>query len=132
MRVFVGLLVLGCFSVWVRSDVIPARPHSLLIHGEAWSVVEAEKMEGGVAGRTSCNAHMILVRKGQSTQDYADTVLHEAQHAFTCEDGKVHNEKFNNDDETGSHDGIYWATNQRKHFIADNPGFIVFVEQAGK
>jgi hypothetical protein len=132
MRLTLGLLILAGVSVLARSGDPGARPRSLLIHGEPWPIVQAVKLGHGITGRTVCNAHLILVRPGESEQDFADTVLHEAQHAFTCEDGRIHNKKFNNDDDTGSHDGIYWATGEWKHFITDNPQFIEFVQKSNR
>lgn len=108
-------------------------PTLIHINGEAWAI----KLVGHDAlaksttlGTTMCGTREILILKDLSPYDKAETIVHEVQHAFTCENGLTHNSRFNNDDvqeHCDGHCGIYFAGPKWHQFIRDNPELMKFI-----
>jgi hypothetical protein len=108
-------------------------PTSLLINGEHWTVKLQHPVEAGFefSGSTDCKKHEIELESSESDYGQSDTLIHEIQHAFTCEKGEVHNQRFNNK-KSGDHAGIYFATPKWQALIRDNPELVRFIQQAKK
>jgi len=107
-------------------------PSMIKVEGQLWAIKQVDKVDGDnrLTGDTECNQRTIYVLKSLSPYAKADVILHEVQHAFTCDFGEVHNEKFNNDGtdkEFDGHKGIYWATIRWHKFLRDNPEFLKYV-----
>lgn len=108
-------------------------PTLIHINGEAWAV----KLAGHGAfdkptrvGNTNCATREILLLKELTPYEKADILLHEVQHAFTCENNLVHNDRLNNDgldEHCDGHCGIYFAGPKWHQLIRDNPELIKFV-----
>jgi hypothetical protein len=113
-------------------------PESLLIDGFTWKIHYVKslgylqndrKNPLPYLGNTLCGSHLIEIVKDQNETDIYEVLVHEIQHAMTCDGASVHNEKFNNlenkaQKEDDYHSGIYWATPHWIQFIQDNPAFI--------
>lgn len=108
-----------------------AVPHTLTINGEPWRVLEKDRIHGTtyLLGVTDCPIRLIELRKNQNDAEKADTLLHEVLHALTCDATGVHNDKWNNDED--SHEGIYWAAPRLLEFIQDNPEVVGYLATAG-
>lgn len=110
-------------------------PRNAIINGEKWNIVEQIVIwHNGISnynGWTDCNHHTITVAKFVSRSYKSIIIVHEVEHAMTCEDGEVHNEKFNNDP-SGVHMGIYWSSEQWQSFIVNNPELIKWIGESEK
>lgn len=128
MRLFLAA-VLVCAFWGIRT---PDRPAELTINGHKWSVVYVPRMYDllgmPIVGNTDCADQIIFLSLAQSAKDLADSLIHEAEHAFTCgEDGEAHDDKWNNPPGE-DHPGIYWSAGQWKEFIRQNHDAIRWIQ----
>lgn len=103
----------------------------LNLSGQSWNVLAIHPVsvnDPDEDGLTNCETRTIYLDSKESDYDQGQTLLHEAQHAFTCEDGRVHNQKFNNSDGS-NHPGIYFASPKWQQFIRDNPKAVKFIQE---
>lgn len=132
MRVILGLAVLVSFAtVNAYQGRHVSVPSTLIISGDPWSVIQVAKIQDDSAlnGYTFCKAHMIELLQSDTDYDKADTIIHEAMHAFVCDaDGVPDNAKYDNDDD--GHQGIYFAAGRLADFIADNPQAVEYIRWA--
>jgi hypothetical protein len=108
------------------------QPKVLTIHGQRWDIVNTPLVSGDSTlwGNTLCEQQIIVIKSTLGPHEWARTLVHESQHAFTCENGKVHNRRWNNKEV--EHPGIYFGAQEWTTFIADNPETISYVQWAAK
>jgi hypothetical protein len=110
-------------------------PKMVRINGNLWAIklVDLDAFDrADRIGLTECATREILVLKDLSPWDKAEVIVHEVQHAFTCDNNLVHNDRFNNDGvekHCDSHCGIYFATPKWHQFIRDNPELIRYIHE---
>lgn len=131
MRFVAGLMVLGFFSLWVRSA--DNLPHGFTKHGEVWTiryvgVADADPTNDAV---TFCAFKRVDVRKDIQGRELAKTLMHELLHVLACDGEFKQDQKWNNsgDKEDGQdgHAGIYWASEELLAFMQDNPQIVQFL-----
>lgn len=109
-------------------------PLSVTLNGEKWSIVQQNVIwhqdSTEWIGWTDCKHRVVTVWRFMPRAKKSLVVIHEFEHAMTCEHGEVHNEKFNNLS-GGIHKGIYWSSEQWQRFIVDNPELIKWVLESG-
>jgi hypothetical protein len=138
MRYLLGLLLLSLTSCSHAS--LPTR---LKIDGFEWKIeyvhdipllASDPKHHPIYIGNTICIRNLLQVLDKENETDVYGILVHEVQHAFTCDKGFVHNEDYNNlvnkdQKDEDYHSGIYWATPHWVRFIQDNPEFILRLEE---
>lgn len=125
-------LLLGLFVL--AATVNYGTPRNAMINGEKWNIVEYTMIwhEGGSwKGWTDCWHRSIAIARFMPRNVKSVVIVHEIEHAMTCEDGQVHNEKFNNPP-NGIHTGIYWSADQWRRFIIANPELIQWIGESDK
>jgi hypothetical protein len=132
-RTVVGLLGLALLSGCTAISV--SQVMTFTIHGEEWTVLQQPALSDPEDdGETACSERIITLRSDLHGNALAKTLTHESLHALACDHGEAHDERFNNsnDEEDGyeGHAGIYWAGDELADFIAENPRFIEFVQNA--
>jgi len=133
MRTVVGVLGLAVLSGCTAISV--SQVMTFTIHGEEWTVLQQPALsDPDDDGETACPERIITLRSDLHGNELAKTLTHESLHALACDHGEAHDERFNNsnDEEDGydGHAGIYWAGDELADFIAENPRFIEFVQNA--
>lgn len=116
----------------IVATLFPPLPRSAVINGETWSIVQVRKVRDNATfvGYTDCRTHMIEIKQSEGEREKANILLHEALHAFTCYDGVLHNDLYDNDSD--AHEGIYFAANHLTEFMQDNPEVVGYVMAAGR
>jgi hypothetical protein len=117
-------------TLWVE---VPKLPTEIRIHGERWLIVKVDMIGQPfllLAGQTFCDPRIIAIAAIQDDiADQANTLVHEVEHAMTCDAGEVHNEKWNNSKR--EHSGIYWSAREWQKFLYSNPEAVRFIQSAG-
>lgn len=136
MRDFViGVMAVIILTIGAIHFTLTSLPEGVWVNGVWFSIVQDNLMGGqkypylyGYYGFTDCSGHTIWIDAYQSKHEKANTLVHESQHAMTCElDKQVHNKSFNND--TNEHIGIQWATPKWIEWMADNPQLVKYVQE---
>lgn len=116
-------------------------PKNAKINDKRWEIKRVDVVDPTdkmVTGTTDCPHHQILVDKNSDEWHQAEILVHEFEHAFTCdvvEKGLIHDEFWNNGEyqvgECGEdHCGIYFSAKVWFAFIRENPDVLKFLEQA--
>jgi len=113
----------------------PRKPIKFKVKGQEWSIIYfrptpmMQAMGAGFVGVTECHERFIGVLDTQEPKEMADTILHEAAHAYVCDsEGKLHNDSYNSPPE-GDHPGIEVIAEQELQLIQENPELMRWIER---
>jgi hypothetical protein len=79
-----------------KAAIHPPMPHTVYIAGDTWWIMSSYLTQQHL-GETQCIGNIIWVNARSPEREKVATIIHEVQHAMTCDaQGVAHNEYFNN------------------------------------